>query len=293
MNEFKIGDIVQSIFVCHDDLCVVYDIDYENNLIYVKPIGLFSEWPILYRFSNIEKVDLTIPKLLKQIKKYNKRLVISTHKDTDAKFIGDYLKTEEKLYQSIHYCEGRTIFRAQYNKNTLSPESNENIIRVTYGDFGVNLLNKDQYTKKEEKKMKTVKEIMLEEIEKMSEEEVQKVLDTLENNTKKLTNEVIDQVLEKVNYSLSPEVDKIFVNEAKRTIAIKWTDGKVTKAICDPQDKFDLEKGVLVALAKRTFSFDEITRYTNWAEKVYQKGKKKEKKTVKEETKTATKKTNK
>ena len=102
-------------------------------------------------------------------------------------------------------------------------------------------------------------------------------------------------------------VEAIYINADKKVIVLKWNDGETTKAVCDPQDKFDIEAGVFLALAKRSYfyeeiaarcnwegitpemekgiffnlaadaySINEIKRYVNWAKKVYAKQTKKE-----------------
>jgi len=103
------------------------------------------------------------------------------------------------------------------------------------------------------------------------------------------------------------EVEAIYINADKKVIVLKWIDGETTKAVCGPQDKFDIEAGVFLALAKRYCDYEtiadccdwegitpdmekgvffnlaqdffdifEIKRYVNWAKKVYAKQTKKE-----------------
>lgn len=103
------------------------------------------------------------------------------------------------------------------------------------------------------------------------------------------------------------EVEAIYINVDKKVIVLKWISGETTKAVCDPQDKFDIEAGVFLALAKRYYDYEtiadccdwkgitpdmekgvffglaqdffdifEIKRYVNWAKKVYAKQTKKE-----------------
>ena len=46
------------------------------------------------------------------------------------------------------------------------------------------------------------------------------------------------------------KIKDIFVNKEKQTIFVKWENGETTKVTCDPADKWDLEKGVAIAIAK-------------------------------------------
>ena len=57
---------------------------------------------------------------------------------------------------------------------------------------------------------------------------------------------------------IQPEAEAVYVNKDKRTVVIKWTDETVTKVKCDKKDKFDAEKGVLFAIAKKV-----LGNYTN------------------------------
>ena len=128
--------------------------------------------------------------------------------------------------------------------------------------------------------------------------------------------EVLRKALEKEEIKAKPvdelfknedNVEAIYINADKKVIVLKWNDGETTKAVCDPQDKFDIEAGVFLALAKRyydyetiaarcnwegitpemekgiffslaadAYSINEIKRYVNWAKKVYAKQTKKE-----------------
>ena len=47
------------------------------------------------------------------------------------------------------------------------------------------------------------------------------------------------------------DIENIYVNEKKRTIAVKWGDGVTTKVKLEKGDTFDLEAGVSFALLKR------------------------------------------
>lgn len=60
------------------------------------------------------------------------------------------------------------------------------------------------------------------------------------------------------------EVEAIYINADKKVIVLKWIDGETTKAVCDPQDKFDIEAGVFLALAKRNHYYEEIAEMCNW-----------------------------
>lgn len=46
------------------------------------------------------------------------------------------------------------------------------------------------------------------------------------------------------------KIENIYVNEKKRTIVVKWYSGETTKVTCAPDDTWDLEKGVAMAIAK-------------------------------------------
>lgn len=83
-----------------------------------------------------------------------------------------------------------------------------------------------------------------------------------------------------------PKEDTVFVNNKKKTTVIKWADGELTKATCDKEDKYDLEKGVMVAMLKKYYTVDEINSFIDKAkesqEKDMNKWREKENKKVKE-----------
>ncbi len=45
-------------------------------------------------------------------------------------------------------------------------------------------------------------------------------------------------------------IDNVYVNEVKRTVVIKWTDGTASKATCHDDDKFDPLTGFAIAYMK-------------------------------------------
>ena len=48
-----------------------------------------------------------------------------------------------------------------------------------------------------------------------------------------------------------PHIKDIYVNEKKRVVTVKYTDGTVSQATCDKDDTFDPYIGTCVALARR------------------------------------------
>lgn len=51
--------------------------------------------------------------------------------------------------------------------------------------------------------------------------------------------------------NVSPTIVDIYVSRKKSTVAIKWSDGKTTKARARNDEEFDLETGVAVAILKK------------------------------------------
>jgi len=47
-----------------------------------------------------------------------------------------------------------------------------------------------------------------------------------------------------------PLIDKIYVNEKKGVIVVKWETGETTKVEVQDGDTFDLEKGISIAITK-------------------------------------------
>lgn len=70
----------------------------------------------------------------------------------------------------------------------------------------------------------------------------------------------LKEMLNKID-KLEPKEDEVFVNNKKKTTVIKWKDGSMTKATCDKDDKYDLEKGVMVAMLKKYYTVDEINSF--------------------------------
>ena len=85
---------------------------------------------------------------------------------------------------------------------------------------------------------------------------------------------------------LEPKKDEVFVNNKKKTVVIKWADGRMTKVTCDKEDKYDLEKGVLYAMLKKFYAVEYINSMIDKAKKSQeldmQKWRNKENKKVKE-----------
>jgi len=82
------------------------------------------------------------------------------------------------------------------------------------------------------------------------------------------------------------KIKDVFVNKEKQTIVVKWENGETTKVTCDPADKWDIEKGVAIAIAKfylgNNFNAGELfKRYLKKAERSEALAKKETKKVVK------------
>lgn len=95
----------------------------------------------------------------------------------------------------------------------------------------------------------------------------------INNNDKKVgINMTSEQVANKIKdivkqlYKKEPE-DEVFVNNKNKTTVIKWADGELTKATCEKEDKYDLEKGVMVAMLKKHYTVDEINSFIEKAKK--------------------------
>ena len=58
--------------------------------------------------------------------------------------------------------------------------------------------------------------------------------------------------------SIIPTITKVIVNGPATVIL--WSDGTKTVAKCSPQEPFDFEKGVAIAIAKRFISGDELKK---------------------------------
>lgn len=54
----------------------------------------------------------------------------------------------------------------------------------------------------------------------------------------------------KYAHILTPKLKKVFVNKKKKTLVIEWETGEKTKVTCQEGDKFDLEKGMAMAITK-------------------------------------------
>lgn len=48
----------------------------------------------------------------------------------------------------------------------------------------------------------------------------------------------------------SPKIDNVYYNTDKKTTVVNWSNGETTKVKCAPEDKFDLENGIMAAIAK-------------------------------------------
>ena len=79
----------------------------------------------------------------------------------------------------------------------------------------------------------------------------------------------LKNLLENDDKGLEPEPvgDEIYVNNKKKTVVIKWADDRMTKATCDKEDKYDLEKGVLYAMLKRFYAVEYINSMLDKAKK--------------------------
>lgn len=51
-------------------------------------------------------------------------------------------------------------------------------------------------------------------------------------------------------FRYSPKIDNVYYNTDKKTTVVIWSNGETTKVKCAPEDKFDLENGIMAAIAK-------------------------------------------
>lgn len=58
-------------------------------------------------------------------------------------------------------------------------------------------------------------------------------------------------------YGKTSNISKIYVNEAKRTVAVKFVDGDVKVVHCSEGDSFDVYVGVSLALARKLYGTAE------------------------------------
>ena len=63
--------------------------------------------------------------------------------------------------------------------------------------------------------------------------------------------------ISKVFEDIDKLISLIYVNEKKQEVGIKWSDGTITKGICQGEDEFDVEIGFLMALKKKIFKSDK------------------------------------
>ena len=61
--------------------------------------------------------------------------------------------------------------------------------------------------------------------------------------------------------------DEVFVTTKNKTTVIKWKDGSVTKATCEDEDNFDIEKGIMIAMLKKYYTVEEIYEFIDKAKK--------------------------
>lgn len=83
-------------------------------------------------------------------------------------------------------------------------------------------------------------------------------------NTK--VNEMFEELRRRDAHILTPKVKDIYVNMEKETIVIKWQTGEQTKVTCQKGDKFDLEKGIAMAITKYVlgnnfYSYNVLDKY--------------------------------
>ena len=78
------------------------------------------------------------------------------------------------------------------------------------------------------------------------------------NNEFKIPNKIDYQA---IFPAIPDRIDKIYVDEKKKTIAVKWKDGDVTKVKLRKGDKFDIETGAALAILKKvTFSHHHLQK---------------------------------
>lgn len=56
------------------------------------------------------------------------------------------------------------------------------------------------------------------------------------------------------------KVKAVYSNEAKKTTTIIWQDGSTSQATCEKGDKFDVEKGIAMAIAKKAIGSKELQK---------------------------------
>lgn len=125
-------------------------------------------------------------------------------------------------------------------------------------------------------KTKTLKEMCEDNMAKRKEKELKDKIDNV-NYWYKIVKEMANKP--------EPKEDEVFVNNKKKTTVIKWSDGELTKATCDKGDKYDLEKGVMVAMLKRYYTVDEINSFIEKAKESQERDLKKSRKKSSKEVK--------
>lgn len=91
---------------------------------------------------------------------------------------------------------------------------------------------------------------------------------------------IAEPLLEKVNLTSReccvrkqpPYITNIYVNESKKCIAVKFSDGDVRVIHCSENDSFDIYVGVALAIAKKSFGSSE--KFHSKVDKILKKGNK-------------------
>jgi hypothetical protein len=113
-------------------------------------------------------------------------------------------------------------------------------------------------------------------------------------NMKKSINSIFEEAFEQEKRReagiLTPKIESIYANKEKGTIVIKWQDNTYTKVTCDPKDTWDIEKGIAMAIAKKSLgnNWNAYTIIDKYIKSVkYTESSTKEKKPAKKTKKTA------
>ena len=79
-----------------------------------------------------------------------------------------------------------------------------------------------------------------------------------------------DIMIKEANDNIDKVIDRIFFNKNKGAVTILWENGDVTVAKKGPGDKWDPEKGLMMAFGQHFF--ESKTQFNNWRKKVLKEG---------------------
>ena len=287
VTDYTIYDFVYDLTAINymDKLLINYDdIDFEPDYAKyclkqkLKDISNIAENEVLKAFNDyiVYGEDITFKDVLNECFKKYKDYILQEHDPIDDLKITDIFEYNNKLY----YLLNKNIYLDYLNNDYLEAFELEmgkltsKIVKINKDDYR-NDYFKNHYTKYD---MQDIIEESLKEIIDKKENKKMEFSNKTESSAKEKIEKVVKNLVDKVvDLKVEPkptlnlytakwddQVKNIFVNPNKKVIVLKWADGETTKAICDPEDTFDIESGVFLALAKREFTYAEIAEYCDW-----------------------------